>query len=287
MRRKGKKNTQIDDKLIDEVVRMSYGFSEEQIRAEMEDALAHPDNSPELKAPDDEFQQILQKMKERGITPRISEDGDKDEGHPPAERGRTRLSNRRFRRLLLAAAVLGVIGIGFSLNAVGKSATKYQVINGEENNIVWSNVRERDDIKDVTEAYEQVEKRLNIPSLRISYMPESMKFDSILLSDNGGIIRFKCSDGYLMVYEHAINPEAHGLQKTDKREIIGNVYNPWIDEQITIYRESFEEGKDKYSIDITTDDANYVVNGEIAKEDFLKIVQDLYINKGGELWEKE
>ncbi len=191
MRRKGKKNTQIDDKLIDEVIRMSYGFSEEQIRAEMEDALAHPDNSPELKAPDDEFQQILQKMKERGITPRISEDGDKDEGHPAVERGRTRLSSRRFRRLLLAAAVLGVIGIGFSLNAVGKSATKYQVINGEKNNIVWNNIQVREDISNVEEAYEQIEKYLNITALKVSYMPSAMIFESISLSENYGIMRFK------------------------------------------------------------------------------------------------
>ena len=278
MRRKGKKNTQIDDKLIDEVIRMSYGFSEEQIRAEMEDALAHPDNSPELKAPDDEFQQILQKMKERGITPRISEDGDKDEGHPAVERGRTRLSSRRFRRLLLAAAVLGVIGIGFSLSAVGKSATKYQVINGEKNNIVWGNVKVWDGIDNVEEAYEQIEEELNIPSLKMGYMPETMIFDSILLSDKGGVIRFKCQGEYLVIYEHTINPETQGIQQTDKRRSVGDVYNPWMNKHIIVYEESFGEGKNKYSIDITTDDANYAITGEIEEEDFIKIVEGIYIN---------
>ena len=223
MRRKGKKNTQIDDKLIDEVVRMSYGFSEEQIRAEMEDALAHPDNSPELKAPDDEFQQILQKMKERGITPRISEDGDKDEGHPAAERGRTRLSSRRFRRLLLAAAVLGVIGIGFSLNAVGKSATKYQVINGEKNNIVWGNVKVWDGIDNVEEAYEQIEEELKILPLKMGYIPKEMVFEDLLLSESYGVMSFKYQAKSLWIYDHKIKNEVNGIQGSDREKSLDSV----------------------------------------------------------------
>lgn len=277
MRRKGKKNTQIDDKLIDEVIRMSYGFSEEQIRAEMEDALAHPDNSPELKAPDDEFQQILQKMKERGITPRISEDGDKDEGHPAVERGRTRLSSRRFRRLLLAAAVLGVIGIGFSLNAVGKSATEYRIINGE-NNIVWNNIRSRDDVKDVTEAYERLEAKLSIPSIKLGYVSESMVFERLVLSENYGTIRFKSNENSLKICEQKIKPNEYGIQESDQRQIVETVYNPWLNRELKIYEEVSSDGKIRYCINIGIDEAIYTIIGDIDKGDFLKIAKGLYFN---------
>ena len=279
MRRKGKKNTQIDDKLIDEVVRMSYGFSEEQIRAEMEDALAHPDNSPELKAPDDEFQQILQKMKERGITPRISEDGDKDEGHPAAERGRTRLSSRRFRRLLLAAAVLGVIGIGFSLNAVGKSATKYQVINGEKNNIVWGNVKVCDGIDNVEEAYEQIEEELKILPLKMGYIPKEMVFEDLLLSESYGVMSFKYQAKSLWIYDHKIKNEVNGIQGSDREKSLDSVYNPWLNEKIEVYQEDSETGSFRYSVTIKTDDASYIVTGDIDKNEFLKVVEGLYINR--------
>ena len=277
MRRKGKKNTQIDDKLIDEVIRMSYGFSEEQIRAEMEDALAHPDNSPELKAPDDEFQQILQKMKERGITPRISEDGDKDEGHPAVERGRTRLSSRRFRRLLLAAAVLGVIGIGFSLNAVGKSATEYRIINGE-NNIVWNNIRSRDDVKDVTEAYERLEAKLSIPSIKLGYVSESMVFERLVLSENYGTIRFKSNENSLKICEQKIKPNEYGIQESDQRQIVETVYNPWLNRELKIYEEVSSDGKIRYCINIGINEAIYTIIGDIDKGDFLKIAKGLYFN---------
>ena len=279
MRRKGKKNTQIDDKLIDEVVRMSYGFSEEQIRAEMEDALAHPDNSPELKAPDDEFQQILQKMKEWGITPRISEDGDKDEGHPAAERGRTRLSSRRFRRLLLAAAVLGVIGIGFSLNAVGKSATKYQVINGEKNNIVWGNVKVWDGIDNVEEAYEQIEEELKILPLKMGYIPKEMVFEDLLLRESYGVMSFKYQAKSLWIYDHKIKNEVNGIQGSDREKSLDSVYNPWLNEKIEVYQEDSETGSFRYSVTIKTDDASYIVTGDIDKNEFLKVVEGLYINR--------
>ena len=39
-----------------------------------------------------------------------------------------------------------------------------------------------------------------------------------------------------------------------------------------------EKEKNKYSIDITTDDANYAITGEIEEEDFIKIVEGIYIN---------
>lgn len=279
MRRKGKKNTQIDDKLIDEVIRMSYGFSEEQIRAEMEDALAHPDNSPELKAPDDEFQQILQKMKERGITPRISEDGDKDEGHPAVERGRTRLSSRRFRRLLLAAAVLGVIGIGFSLNAVGKSATKYQVINGEENNIVWSNVKVWDGVDTVEEAYDLIEDRLKISSLRMGYIPDIMVFEDLLLSENYGVIRFIYQDKYFQICERRIEVKEYGAQKSDQRVKEKKVYNPWLNKDLEIYEENSENSGIRYGLNIKTDEAFYIISGDIDETEFLKIAEGLYFTK--------
>ena len=279
MRRKGKKNTQIDDKLIDEVIRMSYGFSEEQIRAEMEDALAHPDNSPELKAPDDEFQQILQKMKERGITPRISEDGDKDEGHPAVERGRTRLSSRRFRRLLLAAAVLGVIGIGFSLNAVGKSATKYQVINGEENNIVWSNVKVRKDIKNIADAYEQIETNLDIYSLKMGYMPETMSFEDLLLSENYAVIRLLYKGEYIQISQRKVDVKENGVQKSDRRKEVKKIYNPWLGKELEVYGEPSKNGGMRYSANIRTDEANYIVSGDVKKEEFIKIVEGLFIDK--------
>lgn len=277
MKLNDKKNTEIDDNLIDEVIRMSYGFSDEQIRAEMEDALAHPDTSPELKAPDDEFQQILQKMKERGIKPLPLESDPKAGRNAAAHHERKPLSLRRFRKIFLAAAILGVVGIGFSLSAVGKGATQYRVIDGEKNNIAWNNVQKKDDIESMTEAYETIKKELNIPSLRINYMPNTMRFDELTLSENYGIIRFECQGAYLRVYEREIGVEEYGVQGSDQRQKIEEIHNPWLNKTIDVYGEVSKTGNMRYSINIKTDEANYTVTGDIDKNDFLKIVESLYI----------
>ena len=57
------------------------------------------------------------------------------------------------------------------------------------------------------------------------------------------------------------------------------MYNPWLREKIEVYQENSETGRVRYSITIRTDEASYIVTGDVDKDEFLKIVEGLYINK--------
>lgn len=295
MKRNDKKQTQIDDNLIDEVIRAAYGFSDEQLQAELDEAKLHPDTFPELKIPEDEFETILRKMQERGIKPHMSEGGRNtdtavpiaahmDNGdigtslpHRTADSRRKKITFHRMRKVLLVAAVLAVVGVGFSMNAVGKNATKYHVVNGEKNNIKWNNVKEVDDIN-IDDAYKEVEKNLDIPVLKLGYMPSDMVFEKVVFSERCGIIRFRYKEQYLRVYQFGVGSEEQGIHGSDKRRNIEDVYNPWLNKKIKIYEESSESGEKRYSINIEMDAINYYISGMIDKTEFLKIVEGLYLD---------
>lgn len=296
MKRNDKKQTQIDDNLIDEVIRAAYGFSDEQLQAELDEAKLHPDTFPELKIPEDEFETILRKMQERGIKPHMSEGGRNtdtavpiaahmDNGdigtslpHRTADSRRKKITFHRMRKVLLVAAVLAVAGVGFSMNAVGKSATKYHVVNGEKNNIKWNNVKEIDDFKDITEAYAKIEKVLDIPALKLGYMPSDMEFDSLIVSEKYGIIRFTYYEQYLRVYQLGVGVEEHGLEGEDNQQRIADKYNPWLNKDIEVYEEISENGDKRYNANIKMNTASYYISGVLDKNEFLKIIEGLYLN---------
>ena len=296
MKRNDKKQTQIDDNLIDEVIRAAYGFSDEQLQAELDEAKLHPDTFPELKIPEDEFETILRKMQERGIKPHMSEGGRNtdtavpiaahmDNGdigtslpHRTADSRRKKITFHRMRKVLLVAAVLAVAGVGFSMNAVGKSATKYHVVNGEKNNIKLNNVKEIDDFKDITEAYAKIEKVLDIPALKLGYMPSDMEFDSLIVSEKYGIIRFTYYEQYLRVYQLGVGVEEHGLEGEDNQQRIADKYNPWLNKDIEVYEEISENGDKRYNANIKMNTASYYISGVLDKNEFLKIIEGLYLN---------
>lgn len=297
MKRNDKKQTQIDDNLIDEVIRAAYGFSDEQLQAELDEAKLHPDTFPELKIPEDEFETILRKMQERGVKPHMSEGGRNtdtavpiaahmDNGdigtslpHRTADSRRKKITFHRMRKVLLVAAVLAVAGVGFSMNAVGKNATKYHVVNGEKNNIKWNNVREVDGVDNISEAYIQIGKVLDIPVLKMGYIPEGMVYEKLILTEKCANIRFLYKEHYFHIYQWKIASGKGGIHGADRNSKGTKVYNAWLNKELDIYEETSENGDKKYGIDIREDDIRYSINGTMNKEEFLKIVEGLYMDK--------
>lgn len=272
---------QIKDKKIDETIRAAFGFSDEQIQAELEDAAANPDTSPELKAPDDEYQKILQKIQERGIQPvPLGTEGKAPVTPHPKKKIFT---FRRMRRTLIAAAVLGIAFVGFSLNSVGKSATKYRVVNdgGKKNNIAWSNVKVGGEITSEQDAYVTLSKKLKVPALKMGYIPSDMNYEDIILSDKCGIVRYKYGERYLRIYCYGIGVQKDGMHSSEGRIKVTSVYNPWLDKNLDVYMEKLENNEKKYNVDVQGSDteSSYSMTGIIDESEFVKIAKDLYIEE--------
>ncbi|RGY97348.1 DUF4367 domain-containing protein [Clostridium sp. AM58-1XD] len=274
---------QIKDKKIDETIRAAFGFSDEQIQAELEDAAANPDTSPELKAPDDEYQKILQKIQERGIQPvPLGTEGKAPVTPHPKKKIFT---FRRMRRTLIAAAALGIAFVGFSLNSVGKSATQYRVIDsGRKNNIVWNSAKGIEGITDEKQAYAEVEKNIKVPALKMGYIPEGMIFEKLVLSEKSGIIQFIYNGKYFCIYQWGTQTRKNGIHGKDSKALLTHVYNPWLGKKLEVYKENMENNEKKYSIDIKDSEAgtSYFISGVMEEAEFLKIAKDLYIDNSYE-----
>ncbi|MEY8339446.1 hypothetical protein AALB16_15750 [Lachnospiraceae bacterium 62-35] len=280
----------MNDNLIDEAIRAAYGFSDKQIQAELEAAIADSNNPPELKAPEDEFQKILQKIEKLGIEP-LPLERDKASFHTskvlcegmsntaPISFQRPVIS-RKIRKVLLVTAVLSIIGIGMSLRAVGKGAMQYRVVDAGNRgtNIIWSNVKWEEQITSEEEAYTKIEETLKVPALKMGYTPLGMDFERLIIGENCGIMQFKYNKYYFYIYQLGTLSEKNGMHGSNRGIKLSEVYNPWMKKNLSIYENELEDGKKEYSVDFNYDtEAGYYINGVMDESEFIKVVKGLFI----------
>ena len=155
---------------MDEQIKAAYGYTDRQLEQEMDYALSHPDASPELNPPEDEFQRILSRAEQ------LQREADQKAA---ASRTHRRINRGKMVRLALAAAILGTLSVGGVVSVVGRSGFRYES-NGDEA-IFWGNTpvmkKESDGLQ---EAYDRVAEELNIPVLKMHYVPAEMKFREII-----------------------------------------------------------------------------------------------------------
>ena len=182
---KKRKNSVQQDELLDEQIRMAYGFSDRQLEQEMDYAIAHPDTSPRLKAPDDEFQRIMDKVVWRmtekadrtsaSASSHSSDYNSDSEISLPGTNPSTPPDNltqippprrpnwKKFARAAAIAIVVGVVGVNGVVSTVGRSGYKYgEGRSGVGDNVrAWNNVPASvEDVGQIEKAYDEMQNEL-------------------------------------------------------------------------------------------------------------------------------
>lgn len=273
-------NEQRKDRLTEEI-KAAYGFSDEQLIREMDDAIAHPDTSPELQAPENEFQLIMKKVEEmmkraeRQATPRISGVAGFTGTFPPARRRRKKMA-----RMLLVAALLGVIGVGGVVTAVGRSAFQYERLKSNSGNeaVVWNNVPiVVNEIGNVEKAYNEIEEKLNIPVLRLTYMPEGMVFQNLSFEEQRAIITFEYNGYIARLVELGDLAKISNVHTSDRKEY-GKLSNRLLDTDVILSRNELDNGQTEFSAEVITQKAYYYFSGIMKEDEFNRIVEKLRFN---------
>ena len=274
---------QQDDYIMDEI-KAAYGFSERQLKMDMDDAIAHPDTSPELKAPDGEFELIMQKVKtwmkereEKQSDSSVSDPLPDTNGSPSPPR---RFRRRKWSRVVVAAAVVGVICVGGTVCVVGRNGFKYGEVSGSDGNkgVVWNNVDiPVEDVKDAEGAYKKIADELGIPVLRLNYTPTNMLFQGLTFESQRAVIKWKYN-GYVIRLTELTNVEQVTNVHISDRVPYEIEYNRLLDENVILSKNSLDDGKTEFSAEITTKAAYYLFSGVMEETEFRKIVDKFRFN---------
>ena len=297
---KKRKNSVQQDELLDEQIRMAYGFSDRQLEQEMDYAIAHPDTSPRLKAPDDEFQRIMDKVVWRmtekadrtsaSASSHSSDYNSDSEISLPGTNPSTPPDNltqippprrpnwKKFARAAAIAIVVGVVGVNGVVSTVGRSGYKY----GEGRSGVGDNVRAWNNVPasveeegEIEKAYNEMQRELDIPILRLKYVPANMVFDDLTLENGRAIIKFNYNGYVIWLVEVEGSLESFNTYVSDREEY-DKKFNRLLGTDVILSKNDLDSGLTEYSAEIETNIAYYYLSGIMEEDEFTQIVEQMY-----------
>ena len=307
-------------KSINQLIKDAYGVNGEQIRKQMEWAEqqilsdVYLKEASALTPPEQEFSMILEKMRARGITPKILADFDEESRKAMEESDyldRERLPHqsieetvnlkehkkfdlkkiiglkgtfleKSFRIAGIGAACMlavGVIILAPKIDAIAKKRYQYQVRveSGERGRIVWNNQENYiTDIGSLEKAYIQIKEELGISVLKLNYIPEGMSLSELEIQKGYIKMSFVYEGNNIYMLEVLYPIGDIGVYSSDRREY-KFVLNEWIGQEIPIQRNKNSKGNYEYNAYFSINDSYYVIEGIIEENENIKIVEALII----------
>lgn len=182
---------------------------------------------------------------------------------------------KRYKRLALAV-VVGVLMVG-SMSSVAKSGYRYATNpkQGKGSALLRynSNIESVNDELDA--AYDYISKSLEIPVLKMDYIPKEMIFIEAEVEKGHAVIRFDYLGKSVYLKEDRFSEKrAISILESDRKSDI-RVYNDWMEKEIFIEENKLKSGDIEYSTSIEDQEAFYYFSGVMKKEEFIKIVENL------------
>lgn len=257
---KNRNQIEVEDNFIDQRVAEAFGYGDEQLENELDDAVAAAEENG-YRAPEGELERIMNRLESR----------------PVPRRKVVRI--RRVVKTLIAAAVLGTMVVGGGMWVGAKRYYVYEIQNQmNSNNIVFDNNSSNnltlDNISDKNEVYAQIEKNLNIEVMELSYLPEKMVFRDVSISKKKSVIEFSDGENDLFWYQ-GLSDKPSSLGYVSDTQEHKEAYNLFLNENFPVYEEQLENGKTEFGIRIVQDNVYYILYGIIDIEEFKRIVYEI------------
>lgn len=313
-----------EDKKIELLLQEAFDYSDEQLLKELEMAEAQVKSAQMTEeeksldgqqnpivqganaAPSDEFKQIIEKMRERGIEPKLKTELKAAVSHPVIELDtnlraaetseperppegeadtetdmeiihRPHRPGRRAWGIILAAALAGTLLWATGIGVSGRKVLEYKpdIRDGKSSNIAWDNEEENYiQVDSEEEAYKVIEEKLGIPVLKIGYRPEGMEFSKLVLEEEFVLVVFEYEGRKLHLMEgHGFNENSDAFS-SDRVEYI-KVQNEWLGRKLQIEKNINSNHKEEYSMTFEKDKNFYYLGGILPEDEFKKIVADL------------
>ncbi len=188
----------------------------------------------------------------------------------------------RWKILGVLAAIL-VLLLAVEFGTVGKKVyTPEAVVEHRDGEVVIkvnNDVRIESEVEE-EEIYQEINDRLGILSLRLGYKPQGMEVYKVdILEDLGeAVIHFEYKDQVFSMYMSRNYMETGSYAKPDGNGEVSEVVDNFIlNKNIEIIKTKNEEGKDMLLSEITYNNMSYIIYGNIELEEFLKIMEEIYV----------
>lgn len=250
-----------EDAALKKCLKEAYGYSDEQLLKEMEEA--------EQSLSDSDFpgaeERIYQKIMEREAAEKKAANSNASEGKKVVRFGRKKI----FLVAILAAAFVGLLG----LTAVGEKSYFFRMRETKKG-IIFNNGDNLQETSSLERAYEEIENALDIQMLKMSYIPASMEIGEILIDDDRSEIRFDYKGNsiyYIQIKKY--NETSVGVNSGRKEKKY--IWNDWLKKEIICRESELADGQMEYEAQIIVEEVLYLFYGKMELEEFENVIKNL------------
>ena len=257
------KVSQEEDKLIQQKLQEAFGYTDEQLAAQLDQAAAEYAAHPELNLtpPKGEFEKILAMAAQ-------------DETQDKKEDAHKVICLKKVMKQMILVATVGAILLGTGMMASGRRYYKFWGENRGKGEIVFNNVEVLNKVDSLERAYEEIEEQNGVEIPKLYYQPPKLKFKQLIIED-GRARRDFSFDGSYLYYQQMTKGKANSVAYTSDREPYKVIYNRFLDMDMQIYKNIIDQRKIEFSVQYSIEDTFYSLIGTINEDDFDKIVKNL------------
>ena len=257
------KVSQEEDKLIQQKLQEAFGYTDEQLAAQLDQAAAEYAAHPELNftPPKGEFEKILAMAAQ-------------DETQDKKEDAHKVIRLKKVMKPMILVATVGAILLGTGMMASGRRYYKYWVREDGKGQIIFNNVEVLNKVDSLERAYEEIEEQNGVEIPKLYYQPPKLKFKQLIIEDGMARIDFSFGGSYLY-YQQMTKGKANSVAYTSDREPYKVIYNRFLDMDMQIHKNIIDQRKIEFSVQYSIEDTFYSLIGTINEDDFDKIVKNL------------
>ena len=279
-----------EDPVMDWKLRSGLKWEADKIESELKKQTDIPnlDENPEEKA--ELFENIVWDLKRKGLWEEETTDPVQslsEEDQKALKLGREMMNKKSHpyrQKLLKGATGAAVVMLGIFALSMNTEANRNRIL-AVWNNLVNDELRidvDNDDYgksysHDAQEAYTAIEKELGITPMKFVYVPDGMKYDTYMINkqEQKATIFYQYGDVILTVYMY--NPQDGMLRNHNFDGKVVNTIKTSAD-KIEVEIEEIEnpEGQNAFATGFEYEDGYYTIFGKIPREEFEKIVEEIY-----------
>ena len=273
-----------EDKEMDEKIRQDLIHAADQAEKEFQkEALGAPRMKPEEKQ--QLFDDIVGELKKKGIWEESPEDQLSAEDREALRLGRELLNKPKKKRsavihkIFKDVAGAAVVAVGVFVLSMSSEANRVRILGvwnsivNDELRIEINNIDTETYVNQEQEAYDEIQKQLDIKLLRFMYIPEGMNYSTFKIDSKAGRvdIYYTYQDTIVSMCVYTNSLSASRNQQFDG-EIVDSVNVKAEEVQTDIWKIN-NENQESYMAEFNCKDMYYIIWGSLPEKEFKKIVE--------------
>ena len=262
---------------LDQLLKESFRMDDKSLLERFQRAQTEIDDSQIPPEPEDGFERLLDKIEEKGIEPQYIRDRETE-----SRSGKRRRLKPMLKVALVAVVVVGVM-MATTLTVGAKKYFTYRktVKPSIRNAVVLNNDKNKEDYGELEVAYGEIKKKLGIDAIRLDQIPPELVYKDTVISGDTATMLFKYGNSNFNIIQQIRSVgNSSGITSDRNNQSSDVVYNRWLNQNIEIQTATIEDKKIEYSAEIILDNSYYYISCVMNKEDFIDIVENLYIETG-------